>query len=296
MNDGSAQPRAEINLIALERISDYLIRHPRLITAQDVAEIAPLVGEEEAVLLLVCAACGADAQEGSVARELAQRYFRPSLRKLDASVFRGNPYMRHIRFPEAEQGRWRMTKLGYAPYELFVRDDLAILPDGREIPQLGYFDQAFAYPAVLQDGREWMTVTPNEIATMEAAIAAAHGHTAAFGLGLGYFAFMASEKESVSRVTVIERDPDVIALFERHILPQFPHCGKIHIVRADAFDYAKRQLERDGADFAFVDLWHDVSDGAPMYLKMKALETHAPGTQFAYWIETSIRAFLRSIE
>lgn len=286
----------EINLVALERISSYLIRHSRFITAQDVAELTPLVGEEEAMLLLVCAACGANAEDGGMARELAQRYFRPSLRKLDVQTFRSNPYMRRIRFPEVTRGRWQMTHLCYAPYELFVRDDLLILPDGREIPQMGYFAEEFVYPAVLQDGREWMTITPNEIATMEAAIAAAHGHVAAFGLGLGYFAFMASEKENVSRVTVIERDPDVIALFELHILPQFAHREKIRIVRTDAFDYAKNQLGQDGVDFAFVDLWHDVSDGAPMYLKMKALEGNAPNTQFAYWIETSIRAFLRSLE
>lgn len=291
----SAQ-RAELNLSALEKISDYLTRHSRFITEQDVREITAVgVSEAEAMLLLLCAATGVEEERSAMERELARGYFALGLKRLDAAQLADNPYMRMIRFPEAKLGRWQMTRLRYAPYELFVRDDLMILPDGREIPQLGYFAEAFAYPAVLQDGREWMTVTPNEIATMEAAIAAAHGHVCAMGLGLGYFAFMVSEKETVSRVTVVERDEQAICLFEAHILPQFPHKEKIRIVHADAFDYVKTSMAGEDADFAFVDLWHDVADGAQLYMKMKLLEPFAPGTQFSYWIETSITSFLRGI-
>ena len=183
--------------------------------------------------------------------------------------------------------------MAYEPYELFVRDELLCLPDGREIPQLGYFAERFAYPAVLEGGREWMTVTPNEVATMAPALAQVRGRVAVMGLGLGYFAFMASESPDVRAVTVIERDADVIALFERHILPQLAHRDKLRLVRADAFEFAQAGLH--GFDCAFVDLWHDVSDGAPMYLRMKALEARSPGTRFFYWIETSIRCFLRAL-
>ena len=224
---------------------------------------------------------------------MIEQYVRPSLAQLKPEPLLQNPYMRCIRFPQALQGRWEMTRMAYEPYELFVRDDLLCLPDGREIPRLGYFEERFAYPAVLEGGREWMTVTPNEVATMAPALAQVRGHVAVMGLGLGYFAFMASEKDDVRAVTVVERDADVIALFERHILPQFAHRDKVRIVRADAFDFAQAGL--DGFDCAFVDLWHDVADGAPMYLRMKALEIRSPGTRFFYWIETSIRCFLRSL-
>ena len=220
-------------------------------------------------------------------------YVRPSLARLEPEPLLLNPYMRRIRFPQAAQGRWKMTRMAYEPYELFVRDDLLCLPDGREIPRLGYFDRHFAYPAVLEGGREWMTVTPNEVATMAPALAQVRGRVAVMGLGLGYFAFMASEKDDVREVTVIERDADVIALFERHLLPQFAHREKVRLVHADAFDFAQAGL--GGFDCAFVDLWHDVSDGAPMYLRMKALEARSPGVRFFYWIETSIRCFLRSL-
>ena len=284
---------SELNLQALELMSGYLTQHPRFITARDVEEVAACgVAREEAVVQLLCAACGLDARR-PLDRRMIEQYVRPSLAQLKPEPLLQNPYTRCIRFPQAVQGRWEMTRMAYEPYELFVRDDLLCLPDGREIPRLGYFDRRFAYPAVLEGGREWMTVTPNEVATMAPALSQVRGRVAVMGLGLGYFAFMASEKNDVRAVTVVERDADVIALFERHLLPQFAHREKVRLVRADAFDLAQAGL--DGFDCAFVDLWHDVSDGAPMYLRMKALEARSPGVRFFYWIETSIRCFLRSL-
>ncbi len=286
---------ARMNLQVLERVSDYLTRHPRLIGRADVEEIAALgVGREEAVLMLLAGACGVetDTREG---RAVMERYLRPSLARLDAADLADNPYLRLIRFPKAKAGRWEMATLSYAPYELFVRDELDVRRDGREIPRLGYFETEFVYPAVLEDGREWMTITPNEIATMRAAIDAAKGDVVAMGLGLGYFALMASEKDDVSSVTVVERDRQVIALFDRFILPQFPHREKVRVVCADAFAYAKDTLPGAEADFVFVDLWHDTLDGAPMYMKMKRLEALSPGKAFAYWIEPSILSLLRGL-
>lgn len=284
---------SELNLQALELMSGYLTQHPRFITARDVEEVAACgVAREEAVVQLLCAACGLDARR-PLDRRMIEQFVRPSLARLEPEPLLQNPYMRCIRFPQAVQGRWEMTRMAYEPYELFVRDDLLCLPDGREIPRLGYFDRRFAYPAVLEGGHEWMMVTPNEVATMAPALSQVRGRVAVMGLGLGYFAFMASEKNDVRAVTVVERDADVIALFERHLLPQFAHREKVRLVRADAFDLAQAGL--DGFDCAFVDLWHDVSDGAPMYLRMKALEARSPGVRFFYWIETSIRCFLRSL-
>ena len=289
--------RAELNLRALECASGFLTHSPRLIAARDVRALTESIGvsEQDAVCALFCAACGLDEEASAADRELVRSYFRESIRPLCAQDIARDPYYSRIRFPGARLGRWELKQMAYEPYELFVRDDLLCLPDGREIPRLGYFTERFPYPAVLEDGREWMTVTPNEIATMADAVSRASGHVVAMGLGLGYFAFRASEKEDVARVTVVERDREVIALFRRFLLPQFPHADKVRIVCADAFDYARDTLPSLGADFVFVDLWHDVSDGAELYLRMKALQARTPQSRFAYWIETSIRAFLRGL-
>ncbi|MDY2602274.1 MAG: hypothetical protein SOW23_10870, partial [Eubacteriales bacterium] len=95
-------------------------------------------------------------------------------------------------------------------------------------------------------------------------------------------------------VTVVERDPDVLSLFEKHLLPQFPQKHKLRLVRDDAFHYARETLPAVHADTAFCDLWHDAADGLPAYLQMKALETEAPGTRFDYWIEPTLLLYLEN--
>ena len=139
-----------------------------------------------------------------------------------------------------------------------------------------------------------MTVTPSELSTMTADIRAVSGKVAVFGLGLGYYAFMAARKPEVTRVTVIERDPDVISLFREHVLPAFKNAEKVRVIQEDAYEYAAH-MGGEGYDYAYVDIWHDVLDGVEMYLKMKRLEALSPGTHFLYWIETSMLCWLRGM-
>jgi hypothetical protein len=111
-------------------------------------------------------------------------------------------------------------------------------------------------------------------------------------LGLGYFAFCTAEKQNVECVTVVERDADVIDLFSKFILPQFPHKEKIKIVKADAFDYLET-LSPDDFDYLFADLWHDQSDGLPLYLTLSRIARNRNLTDVDYWIEPTLLASLR---
>lgn len=52
-------------------------------------------------------------------------------------------------------------------------------------------------------------------------------------------------------------------------------------------------MPKEGYDYAFVDLWHDISDGVSLYLRMKKLEKKSPNTKYLYWIEDSILSNLR---
>ena len=61
------------------------------------------------------------------------------------------------------------------------------------------------------------------------------------------------------------------------------------VIQADAFDFAPKHLP--AYDVVFTDLWHDVSDGLPLYQRMKALEV--PGVKSLYWIEQTLRCYLR---
>lgn len=288
--------RAENNLRALELFSGYLHLCPRFVQAEDVRELQEScdVDRETACRLLAAAACGLNADESETDRVMEENYFRYAIHLLDADECRKDPFYTSIKLPEISRGTWKMGHRIIEPYELFTSDDLLTMPDGREIPQTGFFTEPFCAPVVEENGREWMTVTPSEINTMTRDIQAAFGKIAVFGLGLGYYAFMASEKTEVSHVTVIERDPAVISLFQEFILPQFPHKAKITIVEADAYAYAEK-MGKECYDCAYVDIWHDVLDGVEMYLRMKRLEKYSPGTQFLYWIEPSMLAWLRGM-
>ena len=77
-----------------------------------------------------------------------------------------------------------------------------------------------------------MTITPNEIETMKEPVDEAFGHVLTFGLGLGYYAYMVSEKENVESITIVETNEDVIDLFNKYILPQFKNAHKIKIIQS----------------------------------------------------------------
>ncbi len=248
------------------------------------------VSTEEAFRLLIAALLGIGED-----RRLTERYLFPALLPLKAAAYANDPYLRAVRFPEARLGAWQLTHLRYAPFRLFPAGSARLQADGRELPRIGYFTESFSYPAVLENGREWMTVTPNEIETMRAAVGEARGRVIAFGLGLGYFAFMAAEKSSVSSVTVIERDPQAISLFKQYLLPQFPSREKIAVLQADAFAYAAGPMKNAAYDFAFVDIWHDPGDGLVPYLRFRQTEALLPGVAFRYWIEDDLLLFLRGL-
>ncbi len=282
------------NRLLLEGLSEYLNERPDFIDADAIRELTAdgALAEEDAFSLMLAACLGLSVGESALHREIYASYFPEMLRPLDTAVYRDDPYYRAVKLPDAREGRWEFRTMGYKPYEAFACDDLRWRPDGRLIPQIGYFKETFEYPCVLEDGREWMLITPSEINTMVPHVEAACGKVLTYGLGLGYYAFMTARKDEVESVTVVERDADVIALFERHIRPQLGEAGeKITVVRSDAFEFAAREMGKGGYNYVFTDLWHDPSDGVELYHRMKALEEHSPGSEFGYWIEDTIRCY-----
>lgn len=279
------------NFEVIGMVAYYLVNHSDYITKQMVNELSYLakISNDEAFFILFCEAVGLDIIDNEEDKYLAMSYLKKGIKKLDKSVYENNPYYKNIKTIEDKIGNWEFRYLKYKPYEAFIYDDLII--DGlKEIPCVGYFDEEFEYFAVLENGNEWMLITPNEINTMQPVIDSVSGDVVTFGLGLGYFAYMASEKDNVKSVTIVERDENVIELFSEYILPQFKYKDKIHIVCEDAFDFASRMA---GYDCAFVDLWHDVGDGVNLYLRMKQLEKE--NIKYYYWIEKSLRSHIRSI-
>ena len=275
----------------LTLISEYLCFTPCAITPEALHSLAvecdlPL---NDAYMALLAAHCGLDTDRPDDAR-LYRQYLPRMLHRLDPAPFLSDTYMQRV-LPEAgRSGSIDLITETVQPMELFVADDFETDGQGRIYPQLGWFAEAFSFPAVRENGQVWMTVTPNEINTIQPAVRESRGKVLTYGLGLGYYAFHCLLKDDVQSVTVVEKNPDVIRLFRERLLPFFPRQASLHIIEADAFDYAASVMPGEGYDTVFTDLWHDVSDGLPMYRRMKALE--CPGPRYLYWIEKTLRCYM----
>jgi len=303
MNNFASMPDDKVmdfNNKILQMLSNYLNNAPDFIEKKVIDDITRdcNVTVEYAFSVLLAAACGLNIDDNGDDRELFHQYFPSMIHLLKAEDYYRNSYYRDIIIPDIKVGNCELKTEHYKPYEAFVCNDLETKKDGRIIPQIGFFACDFPYPAILENGRIWMTITPNEIETMKLAVEKASGNVLTFGLGLGYYAYMVSEKEEVSTVTVVEKNEDVIHIFTKYIMPQFKNAHKIKIIQYDAYAYADKNFvagnnTADGRfDLVFTDLWHDVSDGALLYLKMKEYEKHCPETIFMYWIEKSILCYL----
>lgn len=275
----------------LTLMSEYLCFSPCAVHPQDVTDLAAdcAIPLNEAYLALLAARCGLDTTRPEDAR-LYRSYFPRMVRQLDPEPYLADAYMQAIRPAFGQQGSVDLVQETVQPMELFVADDFRVDGQGRIFPQLGWFSSPFSFPAIREDGLVWMTVTPNEINTIQPAVARSRGKVLTYGLGLGYYAFHCLLKEKVESVTVVEKNPAVIDLFTRLLLPFFPRREALHIVQADAFDYAAQAMPAGGFDTVFTDLWHDVADGIPLYRQMKALET--PGPTYLYWIEKTLRVYM----
>lgn len=139
--------------------------------------------------------------------------------------------------------------------------------NGIRVPQLGVIEKECMVP-VLKDCNDEavMSLMPNFVNGMKKYIDKTSGKVITFGLGLGYYAYMASEKSDVESVLIVENDAYLIRMFEQHILPQFKNKDKITIVHADAFEYMKSDTER--YDTCFIDIF-GTKDNLRDYIDIK---------------------------
>lgn len=277
-------------------LAAYLNDCPTLVTGELIEELTGscAVGEREAFCAILSAAFGWEEETQAQDKRLFCEYLQPAVRTLLPATYYADPYYQNVRIPDRRLGKWRLQQAHYAPYEGFVCGPLTVTEQLAEIPAIGYFAEGFSYPMVLENGVEWMAIKPNEVETMRVPIAKAHGRVLTYGLGLGYFAYLAARRPEVTSVTVVERERDVIDLFQQEILPQLEVRDKIKIIEADAFAFAESDAAR-GFDYVFCDLWHDAGDGLPLYIRMRKIEEKQQDGPYEYWVEDMILSRLRAM-
>ena len=79
----------------------------------------------------------------------------------------------------------------------------------------------YKYLTLSKDNVIWMSINPNEINTMDEDIKFMHGNILVLGLGLGYISYMLSLKDDINSITIIEKDKEIINLFNKYLLNNF---------------------------------------------------------------------------
>jgi len=145
-------------------------------------------------------------------------------------------------YKAVESGDWSLTK--------------------HDVPYIrGYFNglQRNKLPNwVLKKGSEiWMSLTPMEVESQAPHAAAAYGHTVIMGFGMGMLTYNVLKNPAVTKVTVVEIDPEVVELIkEVSDMDNWPGIEKLTIEYADALEWKPSEP----VDVVLADIWPDLGD------------------------------------
>lgn len=170
-----------------------------------------------------------------------------------------NPYppgFGKVDLPEAQLGGFCIERTTVKDDGHTLLENLRSLRDGmpeRVVPP-GQYTRLVYRPKAKEAkaggrGRLLMSDTPFEAWSNRPALQAAEGHMLINGLGLGFLLKAILRKPGVARVTVIEKERDVIELVGSHY-----RDDRLEIIHADAFEYQPPK----GIRYNLV--WHDIWD------------------------------------
>lgn len=210
----------------------------------------------------------------------------PSAIRQDPSILKDNPYFRDIRLDQVRSPSVWYEKAVIKKRTVLNTDFLR--PVGaylfHEHP-LGYFDEDLEIPVLKEKGKVWMSPVVSEIQSMGDGVKKGWGRCMTMGLGLGFLPYLWLLKDEVKSVTVVERNPHVIELFNTYIRPQFPSEKELTILCGDALDFYNESFLSQ-FDYSYVDFWESTEDGLAAYIKLQEKKVFAPRVDF--WIEDAI--------
>lgn len=206
---------------------------------------------------------------------------------ISAETYRSSPYQSKIRLDSIQDGEFTYTKEKMPAHELFHVGSV-MFDENRELNDwmmLRALDETYEAAVLWQNDEVWMLDSPSEAITIDPCAHKAKGNVLTFGLGIGYFVYMALRNPNVTSVTVIESSSAVIEMFQNYLLPQFPQGKTVQIIQGDAFAYFN-QMYLDQFDYVFVDIWKSNEDGFACICNM--LEQYQPPfDSMDFWIESS---------
>jgi hypothetical protein len=166
-------------------------------------------------------------------------------------------------YREIDFGRWSLRRIELVPQMLYFQAGQVI---------------AGQY-TLLSDQTTWMSTALMEIESQTPHSAAAAGHVVVMGCGMGVVVYNLLSKPDVVRVTLVERDPEVIELLQRATdMDTWAGIEKLDIQVMDAFDC--RPTER--VDHLYVDIWPNL--GSPQAVAdTQQMQTYVCAGQVSWW-------------
>ena len=168
-----------------------------------------------------------------------------------------------------ESSRWRLSVA-----------EMVLCP-GYWSPPLLAVDMAALLRTENGETRAWMSMTPMEIESQELGCRHAAGHVVVMGLGMGWAAANAALNPAVTRVTVVEFDPEVIeAVACCEVIGQLPAeaAAKVTILRGDAYSF----IPETPVDTLLADIWLPLF-GAGRDAEVRRMHANTGGSRVYFW-------------
>ncbi len=152
------------------------------------------------------------------------------------------------------------------------------------LPQWRYFDDELKTAGqytLLKENESWMSTAPVEVEGQAYQVAAARGHVVVMGAGMGIALFNVLPKPSVTRVTLVERAPDVIALLRQAAdLDNWAGIEKLKIEIGDAFEFNPRAR----VDYLYVDIWAKPAERNAL-ADVQAIQRQVCASAVSWWTQ-----------
>lgn len=203
-----------------------------------------------------------------------------------------NPYLENIKCSKAVK-----NGLMICSDRIIPNDSVSILEESprdsktfRQKRKYFYCKNTLLLPVLidLNSCETWMTVEPLEINSFEKFIKKAHGNVLLLGCGLGYVAYMLSQKSNVDSVVVIDNNQNIIDLFNEHLLPQFPNKDKVKVMNCDGLAFLET-ADLSQFDHINIDIWKGIDDMILPYFMGLEIERNNPSVRFSYWFEERLK-------
>jgi ribosomal protein S18 acetylase RimI-like enzyme len=163
----------------------------------------------------------------------------------------------------ASLGRWALKKV-------------------KRVAQFGYFQNWQGQGdinALYFDEQTWMSDARDEVDSQTPHVAAAFGHVVVMGAGMGIALYNLLTRPEVTRVTLVERDRQVIDLLRQSVeLDRWGGVEKLRVEIADALDY----IPDAPVEHLYADIW--AAPGEPRSIPdMQQMQAHVRAAQVGWW-------------